>query len=62
MVQEIITYVILTVTLAITLYRLYKFFYSPVDKCQTCYGKTTACKLQELKKVIKEKEGNLQDQ
>lgn len=52
MIQEIITYLILVLTLAIAIKRLYKFVAkkSP-SACESCFQAQSGCKLAEIKKV-----------
>jgi len=56
MIQEIITYLILTTVLAIMLYKLVQFIRKPADNspCNNCSEKNHTCSLEKLKKEMAE--------
>lgn len=60
MIQEIITYIILLVTIIITVVRLYRFFAKKTPgACNSCYQAESGCKIAGLKKNLKNKHAHI---
>lgn len=52
MLQEILTYVIVFVTLLIVCYKIYQTFTKPKSGCDGCSSNCSGCALDDLKKEI----------
>lgn len=50
MLQEIITYIILVITLIVALVRIVRFFASTQTKCDACSFSQSGCKVANLRK------------
>lgn len=52
MVQEILTYLILIITISITIVKLFRTLFSkkPAEKCTSCFQAKSACGVNHLKK------------
>jgi len=52
MIQDLITYIILFVTLVIAVYKIIQFFQSKETICDGCSSSGSGCKMAELKQKI----------